>query len=81
MYCHARNLLHMDVKPQNVLISLNKPNHFTEKSIIRRSYICKLCDFGSSLKIKDGKENVKGLVKVKYELMFLIILHFLRNKL
>ncbi|XP_066998430.2 serine/threonine-protein kinase mos [Anabrus simplex] len=39
-YCHARHILHLDVKPKNVLFCV-------------KSNICKLCDFGSSLELDD----------------------------
>lgn len=36
-YCHEQGILHLDIKPANVLVCSNG--------------ICKLCDFGSSIKI------------------------------
>ncbi|XP_061400564.1 serine/threonine-protein kinase mos [Musca vetustissima] len=64
MYCHKRGLLHMDVKPQNVMISLNKfQRNIVKSSLTQRLYVCKLCDFGSSLKIGNENQCVKGLVK------------------
>ncbi|KAK4883509.1 hypothetical protein RN001_006828 [Aquatica leii] len=44
-YCHDNKLLHLDVKPSNVLLCENR--------------ICKLCDFGNSLRVDQcTQENV-----------------------
>ncbi|KAH8407564.1 hypothetical protein KR222_006696, partial [Zaprionus bogoriensis] len=49
-YCHAQHVLHLDVKPPNVLVALGtKPSC----KLYNRNYICKLCDFGSSIKLDD----------------------------
>ncbi|XP_011292318.1 uncharacterized protein LOC101893785 [Musca domestica] len=64
LYCHKRGLLHMDVKPQNIMLSLNKFQHnIVKSSLTQRLYVCKLCDFGSSLKITNENHCVKGQVK------------------
>lgn len=49
-YCHQNKLLHLDLKPQNVLITLNPHNGFD-----KRPYVCKLCDFGCSVKLLTGQ--------------------------
>ncbi|XP_045467994.1 serine/threonine-protein kinase mos [Harmonia axyridis] len=41
-YCHLNGILHLDVKPKNILVLPNQQ--------------CKLCDFGNSCRIED-KEN------------------------
>ncbi|XP_075170058.1 proto-oncogene serine/threonine-protein kinase mos [Haematobia irritans] len=64
MYCHTKRILHMDVKPQNIMISFAKPQVYSSKPATRqRLYICKLCDFGSSLKLTNKQENMRGQVK------------------
>ncbi|XP_013103907.1 serine/threonine-protein kinase mos [Stomoxys calcitrans] len=64
MYCHKKQILHMDVKPQNVMIVITKPLRYAGKSdTCHRSYTCKLCDFGSSMKFTKGQGNIKGSVK------------------
>ncbi|KAH8372455.1 hypothetical protein KR093_011628, partial [Drosophila rubida] len=61
-YCHAQNVLHLDVKPPNILIALGS----NVNSKITRSYICKLCDFGSSVKLDEfcsSPLNTKGTLR------------------
>lgn len=43
--CHENNIVHLDVKPQNVFVAVKK----AENNVGGRSFICKLFDFGSSL--------------------------------
>lgn len=45
MFCHRHGLLHLDVKPQNILVDINN--------------CCKLSDFGSSKKIADLNNSYK----------------------
>uniref|UniRef100_A0A1B0BEB2 Protein kinase domain-containing protein n=1 Tax=Glossina palpalis gambiensis TaxID=67801 RepID=A0A1B0BEB2_9MUSC len=59
MYCHKRNLLHMDVKPKNVMITWGNNN----ENWSNKCYTCKLCDFGSSVKITEQTTAVKGIIK------------------
>ncbi|XP_053964414.1 raf homolog serine/threonine-protein kinase Raf [Anastrepha ludens] len=64
-YCHNRRLLHLDVKPQNVLVSFvgTQPQLRDETLstlFARRQYVCKLCDFGASLKIDSPKLAPRG---------------------
>ncbi|XP_018788634.1 PREDICTED: probable serine/threonine-protein kinase DDB_G0276181 isoform X2 [Bactrocera latifrons] len=64
-YCHKQHLLHLDVKPQNVLISfVGVQQHLRVETLTtafsRRQYVCKLCDFGASLKIDSPMTSPKG---------------------
>ncbi|XP_060659817.1 serine/threonine-protein kinase mos [Drosophila nasuta] len=66
-YCHGQGVLHLDVKPPNILIALGgKPNSMGKQSVYYRSYICKLCDFGSSVKLDElcsSQMNTKGTLR------------------
>lgn len=42
-YCHSMNVIHCDVKPQNVFVAVGA------KLTENRTYICKLFDFGCSI--------------------------------
>lgn len=44
-FCHAHKIIHLDIKPQNILISFQKHESRT------RTYCCKLSDFGCSIKL------------------------------
>ncbi|KNC21858.1 hypothetical protein FF38_03189 [Lucilia cuprina] len=65
MYCHNNYLLHMDIKPQNIMVQLMypKPQQKINPNKPNRRYKCKLCDFGSSIKITAGKTQATGLAK------------------
>ncbi|XP_044258917.1 serine/threonine-protein kinase mos [Tribolium madens] len=41
-YCHENNVLHLDIKPKNILLCDNK--------------VCKICDFGNSVKASNATE-------------------------
>ncbi|CAL8069828.1 unnamed protein product [Orchesella dallaii] len=45
IFCHRQGLLHLDVKPQNILVGLDD--------------CCKLADFGSSKKLRDLQPSYK----------------------
>jgi len=54
-YCHSQNVLHLDVKPTNILVALGiKSSGVGNLSKVKRSYICKLCDFGSSIEMGES---------------------------
>lgn len=51
-YCHTKDLSHNDIKPQNVLLAFDKS-----------TYICKLCDFGSSSTTKESAPKNLGTMR------------------
>ncbi|XP_053674220.1 mitogen-activated protein kinase kinase kinase 7 [Anopheles nili] len=56
-FCHRHKILHLDVKPQNVIVTLHAggtPAVEEPGSVAclrLRNYLCKLCDFGSSMRL------------------------------
>lgn len=46
-YCHKKKILHLDVKPQNILVCENQ---------------CKLCDFGNSVNEQNLEQEFKHKV-------------------
>ncbi|XP_037952277.1 serine/threonine-protein kinase mos isoform X2 [Teleopsis dalmanni] len=63
-YCHSRHILHLDVKPQNVLVDYSRSLEATSEPI-HKGYICKLCDFGASINYDqlNLKSKSKGTVR------------------
>lgn len=51
-YCHSEGLTHGDIKPQNILLAFHKS-----------SYVCKVCDFGSSSTVSEPKVNHLGTMR------------------
>lgn len=52
-HCHSQKVLHLDVKPKNILVNLT-------------TNVCKLCDFGSSclfMGVDNAGADYKALVK------------------
>uniref|UniRef100_A0A336LKX3 non-specific serine/threonine protein kinase n=1 Tax=Culicoides sonorensis TaxID=179676 RepID=A0A336LKX3_CULSO len=54
-YCHKQNILHLDVKPQNILLI------FEDFPV--ENFYCKLCDFGSSINMSNLNPNSDHLYK------------------
>uniref|UniRef100_A0A182MB78 non-specific serine/threonine protein kinase n=1 Tax=Anopheles culicifacies TaxID=139723 RepID=A0A182MB78_9DIPT len=54
-FCHRHNIVHLDVKPQNVIVTVNATvtaaatTPGASSCVQLRKYLCKLCDFGSSM--------------------------------
>lgn len=49
-YLHASNILHGDLKPQNVLLRSARSD--------RRGFVCKLCDFGLSRLLSEQQTSL-----------------------
>ncbi|XP_050511335.1 serine/threonine-protein kinase mos [Diabrotica virgifera virgifera] len=47
-YCHSNGILHLDIKPGNIVV---------------HEGICKLCDFGNSFDISDNMSYINQVVK------------------
>jgi serine/threonine protein kinase len=45
-FCHANKIIHLDLKPQNVLISIQQNHQLNNNT---KKYCCKLSDFGCSV--------------------------------
>lgn len=51
MYCHENGILHLDIKPKNILVGEDD--------------ICRICDFGNSSRISQ-RSKVENLVSTKF---------------
>ncbi|KAH8292570.1 hypothetical protein KR018_003109, partial [Drosophila ironensis] len=60
-HCHSHNVLHLDVKPNNILLAFGARLSLSSK--FKRSYICKLCDFGSSMEIGEISTGSRGTLR------------------
>uniref|UniRef100_A0A182WIK7 non-specific serine/threonine protein kinase n=1 Tax=Anopheles minimus TaxID=112268 RepID=A0A182WIK7_9DIPT len=61
-FCHRHNIVHLDVKPQNVIVTVNAAVAAataagTTSGLQLRTYLCKLCDFGSSMMLDPWQRN------------------------
>lgn len=59
-FCHRHHIVHLDVKPQNVVVCLVTPGYPDSNCSHVRNYLCKLCDFGSSLTLNTININEKS---------------------
>ncbi|XP_058828849.1 dual specificity protein kinase zak2 [Topomyia yanbarensis] len=60
-FCHRNHIVHLDVKPQNVIVCLLKSGCQSGGQCTHvRSYTCKLCDFGSSFLLNNLNLNEKS---------------------
>ncbi|XP_055623917.1 probable serine/threonine-protein kinase gdt4 [Toxorhynchites rutilus septentrionalis] len=59
-FCHRHHIVHLDLKPQNVIVCLLIPDALTGLQCKHvRNYMCKLCDFGSSIVLNTSKSDEK----------------------
>uniref|UniRef100_A0A182U7W5 non-specific serine/threonine protein kinase n=1 Tax=Anopheles melas TaxID=34690 RepID=A0A182U7W5_9DIPT len=60
-FCHRHNIVHLDVKPQNVIVTVSgaadQPVAPAAGNLPLRKYLCKLCDFGSSMMLQPWQPN------------------------
>uniref|UniRef100_A0A182SFS7 Protein kinase domain-containing protein n=1 Tax=Anopheles maculatus TaxID=74869 RepID=A0A182SFS7_9DIPT len=60
-FCHRHNIVHLDVKPQNVIVTVIDEAVTTASTTSScqplRKYLCKLCDFGSSMMLDPWQRN------------------------
>ncbi|XP_053687308.1 dual specificity protein kinase zak2 [Sabethes cyaneus] len=60
-FCHRQHIVHLDVKPQNVIVCLLKSGCQSGGQCPHvRNYTCKLCDFGSSIVLNEFNLNEKS---------------------
>lgn len=60
MFCHENRIVHADVKPQNILVAVAPA----------RGYLCKLFDFGCSVKIDTVEDDPYKQVGVSFAISF-----------
>lgn len=53
-YCHLRGVIHGDIKPQNILVTLSNE---------KEGYLAKLCDFGSSSIANENPSDCRGTIR------------------
>ena len=58
--CHHKNIAHLDLKPDNILLSFNKPY----ESGISSPKSVKICDFGHSFNFANYRKSNKKVVKL-----------------
>ncbi|XP_035792151.1 proto-oncogene serine/threonine-protein kinase mos-like [Anopheles albimanus] len=62
-FCHRHQIVHLDVKPQNVIVTLNSSAPIltdapaSPECLRLRQYLCKLCDFGSSMMLTSWQRS------------------------
>ncbi|XP_035911948.1 proto-oncogene serine/threonine-protein kinase mos [Anopheles stephensi] len=56
-FCHRHNIVHLDVKPQNVIVTVIDGASTQSSCQPLRQYLCKLCDFGSSMMLDPWQRN------------------------
>lgn len=55
MFCHSNKIIHLDLKPLNVLVALNPD------AKNGRRYLCKLFDFGCSMRLQQSDNASAGV--------------------
>lgn len=68
-FCHRHHIVHLDVKPQNVIVCVVIPGcSANNRCTAIRNYTCKLCDFGSSMALNkpSGDESKINRGTIRY---------------
>lgn len=61
MFCHEHEILHLDLKPQNIFVALNVSGNS------ERDYVCKLFDFGCSRSRLNKNEHYENAGVSRYQ--------------